>query len=366
VTGDTGTPTTGFDAGALLTCPNSAATVTPDAGMAPGVIAGMVAGPGTFIDGCQIFPADNAWNVDISASSLPTTTAYSGIPQGAHLHPDLGGWTSSGPYGIPYNAVPHAQPIAAITFTSYASESDPGPQGWSGGAVPTGSTGTTAYPIPDLPKIEGAPAVGKNNGDNHLLVLDQGAACGQACVLWETGANVGGTVPPWSAATGAMWNLGSNGLRPLGYTSADAAGLSVFAGLLKISEVLAGTVPHALRVTFNNVQWGYVLPASHCVGNMGAPTLPPMGLRLRMMASVDTSGFSGPGKIVATAMKTYGLIVADIGSDWFFQGDSDNGWDNMDPNGSDTYVGELLTDFDNVTGAAFEVIDTGAPSTDGC
>jgi hypothetical protein len=120
------------------------------------------------------------------------------------------------------------------------------------------------------------------------------------------------------------------------------------------------------RVTFNSVQYGYVLPATHCVGSKSATTSPPMGLRLRLKSSVDTSSFSGPGKIVATAMKTYGLIVADIGSDWYFQGDSDNGWDNSDPNGSDTYVGELMTDFQSVSGADFEVIDTGPISTNGC
>jgi hypothetical protein len=139
----------------------------------------------------------------------------------------------------------------------------------------------------------------------------------------------------------------------------------VFAGLLKISEVQAGVVTHALRVTFNNVQYGYILPASHCVGTNDT-TLPPMGLRLRLRASFDTSKFSGPGKIVATAMKTYGLIVADIGSDWYFQGDSDNRWDDNDPSGSDTYIGELLTDFGKVSGADFEVISTGTVSTNGC
>jgi hypothetical protein len=354
--------------GPLNTCSNAAATI-PDnssSGLAPGVISGMVSGPGTFIDGCQIFPANNAWNVDISSGSLPTTTAYSGIPQSTTLHPDLGGWTSSGPYGIPYNAVPNGQPLAAISFTQYASESDPGPDGWTSRVAPTGDKGSTSYPIPDSPKIEGAPAAGKTHGDDHLLVLQQGAACTDACTLWETWDTVGGTTPPWSAANGASWDLASNKLRPPGWTSGDAAGLSVFAGVLKISEVLAGVVTHAIRVTFNSVQYGYVAPASHCVGTMGATTSPPMGLRLRLQASVDTSGFTGPGKIVATAMKTYGLIVADIGTDWYFQGDSDNRWDDNDPNGSDTYVGELITDFGNVSGANFEVIDTGSVSTDGC
>ncbi len=351
----------------LNTCSNAAATI-PDSstsGLAPGVIAGMVPGPGTFIDGCQIFPANNAWNVDVSAPSLPTTTAYSGIPQSTTMHPDLGGWTSSGPYGIPYNAVPNGQSLAAISFTLYANESDPGPSGWTG-AAPTGAKGSTSYPIPDSAKIEGNPAAGKKKGDDHLLVLQQGASCSDACMLWETWATVGGTAPTWSAANGASWNLASNKLRPAGWTSGDAAGLSVFAGVLKLSEVQAGVVTHAIRVTFNSVQYGYILPASHCVGSMGAPTMPPMGLRLRLKSSFGTANFSGAGKVVATAMKTYGLIVADIGTDWYFQGDSDNGWDNMDPGGKDTYVGELITDFGNVSGADFEVINTGSVSTGGC
>ena len=322
----------------------------------------MVPGPGTFVSGCQIFPAGNAWNVDVSSPSIATTTKYTGIPQGTTLHPDLGGWTSSGPYGIPYNVVPASQAEASITFDMYASESDPGPGGWTKNPN-GGSTGVTAYPIPDNAEIEGAPGVGQIAGDDHLLVLQQGTGC---CTLWETWQTTGGSKAPWTAANGATWDLGSNKLRPLGYTSADAAGLSVFAGLLRIAEVKAGVVTHAIRVTFNNTQAGYVYPATHYGGSspLGGSD-PPMGLHLRLKASFDTSGFSGPGRIVATAMKKYGLIVADVGSDWYFQGDSDNGWDDNDPKGTDTYVGELLTDFGNVTGADFDVLDTGAPMNTG-
>jgi hypothetical protein len=161
-----------------------------------------------------------------------------------------------------------------------------------------------------------------------------------------------------------MWDLGSNGLRPAGWTSADAAGLSVFAGLVKIAEVKAGVITHAIRVTFNNTQKGYVYPATHYAGSSALGSSdPPMGLRLRLKSSVDTSKFSKPGQVVAKAMTTYGLIVADIGSDWYFQGDSDDGWNDQDV--SDTYIGELLTDFDGVTGADFEVLDTGAPMNTG-
>jgi hypothetical protein len=348
----------------LLACTNASATTTADAGAAPGVVAGMVPGPGTFIAGCQIFPADNAWNVNVSASSIAKTTAYTGIPQGTHLHPDFGGWSpDAGTYGIPYNVVPHAEPDVSLTFDQYGTESDPGPGGWIRNPN-TGDAGITAYPIPNGAKIEGDPGRGQIAGDDHLLVLEQGATCGAPCTLWETWQTVGGSAPPWTAANGATWNLASNALRPLGWTSADAAGLSVFAGLVKFDEVAAGVVTHAIRVTFNDTQAGYVLPATHFGGSSAlGGSEPPMGLRLRLKATFSTSAFSGPGQIIAQAMKTYGLIVADVGSDWFFQGDSDDRWNDHDV--TDTYIGELLTDFDKVTGADFEVLDTGAPSNTG-
>jgi hypothetical protein len=352
----------GGGGGMQHTCTNGGITMA-DAGPAPGVVAGMVPGPGTVVAECQIFPADNAWNVDVSSSSIPTTSSYTGLPQGTHLHPDLGGWATSGPYGIPFNVVPSGQPDVSITFNQYASESDPGPGGWAM-APDAGGDGVTAYPIPNGAKIEGNPPQGQTPGDDHLLVLQQNASCGAACTLWETWATVGGSAPPWTAANGALWDLGSNTLRPAGWTSADAAGLSVFAGLLKLAEVKAGTVTHAIRVTFNSTQKGYVAPATHSAGSSALGSSdPPMGLRLRLKASFDTSSFSGPGKIVAQGMKTYGLIVADNGSDWYFQGDSDDGWNDMDV--TDTYVGELLTDFDKVTGADFDVLETGAPTNTG-
>jgi hypothetical protein len=357
--GDAGGP-----AGTLLTCTSSAATTTVDAGAvpAPGVVTGMVPGPGTFVGGCQIFPPTNAWNVDVSSSSIATTTAYA--ISAAHLHPDLGDWTPDA-YGIPFSVVPASQPLASITFTAYASQSDPGPNGWTQNPNTSSSgNGVTAYPIPNGAHIEGNPPTGQVPGDDHLLVLQQGATCGAPCSLWEVGGTVGGSSAPWSAGTGAMWDLASNGLRPLGWTSADAAGLSLFAGLLKISEVKAGVVTHAVRVTFNTTQQGYVYPATHSAGSEAlGSSAPPMGLRLRLKSTFDTSGFSGPGKIVAKAMQTYGLIVADNGSDWFFQGDSDNAWNDQDV--TDTYVGELLTDFDGVHGTDFDVLDTGSPLNTG-
>jgi hypothetical protein len=346
----------------LLDCSDSEAVTSGNPGSAMGVVSGMTAGPGTFIGSCQIFPADNAWNVNVSSTSIATTTAYT-LSTG-HLHPDLGGWLTSGPYGIPYNIVANGEAEASITFNQFANESDPGPGGWTTPVSSDGSTGTTKYPIPNGAEIEGDPGQGQTAGDDHLLVLQQGSSCGSPCSLYETWSTVGGSSAPWTAANGALWDMGSNGLRTLGWTSADAAGLSVFAGLLKLSEVKAGVVTHAIRVTFNTTQMGYVYPATHSAGSspLGGSD-PPMGLRLRLKASFDTSGFSGPGKIVATAMQTYGLIIADNGTDWYFQGDSNDGWNDMDV--SDTYVGELLTDFGKVTGADFDVLDTGTPINTG-
>ena len=355
----------GNGGGKLLSCANSAAMTTTSAGMATGVVTGMKPGPGTFVGGCQIFPPDNAWNVDVSSTSIATTTQYTGIPQGTHLHPDLGGWSGDTPYGIPFNVVASNQANVPISFNMYADESDPGPGGWTTPPDMNGN-GATAYPIPNGAEIEGNPAKGMIAGDDHLLVLQQGASCGAPCTLWETWQTTGGSSPPWLAANGASFNLGSNALRTLGWTSADAAGLSVFAGLLKIAEVKAGVVTHAVRVTFNHTQAGYVLPATHFAGSSAlGGSDPPMGLHLRLKASFDTSKFSAPGKVVAQGMQTYGLIIADIGSDWYFQGDSDDGWNQMDPAGTDTYVGELLTDFDKVTGADFDVLDTGTPVNTG-
>ena len=356
---DSGPNGGGSDGG--LTCSNAAAVTPVASGTAPGVVAGMVPGPGTFVGGCQIFPADNAWNVDVSSPSIATTTAYA-LPQGTHLHPDFGGWTDTY-YGIPYEIVPSSQPNVSITFNLYQTESDPGPGGWTTDPS-AGGNGVTAYPIPNNAKIEGGPAPGQTAGDDHMLVLQQGATCGAPCMLWEVGGAVGGSGPPWVASCGASWNLGSNALRPLGWTSVDAAGLSVFAGLVKLAEVKAGLVTHAVRVTFNKSQNGYVYPATHFAGSSALGSSdPPMGLRLRLKSSFDTSKFSTPGKVIAQGMKTYGLIVADNGSDWYFQGDSDDGWNDQDV--TDTYIGELLTDFDKVTGADFDVLDTGAPMNTG-
>ncbi len=165
------------------------ATTTNNAGAATGVVSGMVAGPGTFIGGCEIFPPDNAWNVDVSSPSIAKTTART--LSTSHLHPDLGGFKTSGPYGIPFNVVAYGQPFVSIKFNQFASESDPGPAGWTVAVSANGDTGTTTYPIPSNVKIEGD-REGQTPGDDHMLVLQQGSACGDPCSLWRPGRRSAG------------------------------------------------------------------------------------------------------------------------------------------------------------------------------
>jgi hypothetical protein len=227
------------------------------------------------------------------------------------------------------------------------------------------SMGTTRYPFFVGMKIEGDPGPGGTPGnlpgDQHAIVLQQGAS---GCSAYEAWNCVAVTAPPFQCANGAVFNLTSNALRPLGWTSADAAGLSVLAGLVKLAEVRAGAVNHAIRVTFNATQKTYILPATHAASSDGNP-YPPMGLRLRLKASVSTSSYMAASQIIMMALKKYGFIIADNGSDWYFQGDSDDGWDAMAPDGKDTLIDEISSDFRNLTGSDFEAIYSGMPITTG-
>lgn len=290
-------------------------------------------GGGPVIGGCSVFPADNPWNMRVD-----DTTAYPVHPNSAtyianmsptsHLHPDWGDW-SVDHYGIPWQTVPGSQPFVAMTFTD-ASESDPGP-----------------YPFPPNALVEGGSGSG---GDMHVLVLDSGN-----CMLYETyqSTYVG---PGWSCTSGAVFNLSSNALRPDGWTSADAAGLPILPGLVKLSEVQAGSIQHALRFTVSNTQEGYIHPATHAAGTANA-SLPPMGLRVRLQASFDLSGFSGPALVILTAMQQYGLILADNGGNWFVTGDSNDGWTPL--------MDAISSAFSQVDGSNFEAVYTGPISTAG-
>jgi hypothetical protein len=334
-----------------------------------GGVPGGQAGPGTTIQGCQIFPADNAWNVEVDGPGVQVIHTYDAqLAQSTHLHPDWGGYTTNNG-GIPFNVVPASQADVSTVFSVSANQSDPGPGGWVGANPVTtnADTGTTAYPFFVGMEVEGDPSAGGTPGslpgDQHALVLQQGSS---GCKSYEAWNCLAATALPIQCANGAVFDLTSNALRPAGWTSGDAAGLSILAGLVRLSEVQAGAVTHAIRVTFNKSQQGYIAPATHAAGSEAlGSAYPPMGLRLRLKASVSTSSYTAAGQVIMAAMKKYGLIVADNGSDWYFQGDSNDGWNANAPDGKDTIIDELVDDFRNLTGADFETVYTGEPVATG-
>jgi hypothetical protein len=242
--------------------------------------------------------------------------AYIDGQGGDRLHPDFG---SPREYGFPYAVVGAGQPKLAVHYTAYGSESDPGP-----------------FPIP-----RGAPVEGGNgsDGDRHVLVVDRGS-----CVLYELYRAFfrGGH---WNADSGAKWDLRSSAGRPDSWTSADAAGLPIFPGLVRYDEAASGRIEHAIRVTFESTRNAWVHPASHCAGDTSNPDAPAMGTRLRLKAGYGLGGFNGEGRTVAEALKQYGLIVADNGSNWYFSGSSDRRWND-----------ESLDQLKRIPGSAFQVV----------
>lgn len=272
--------------------------------------------PGPTLGGCSMFPADNAWNRDVSQDPVdPNSADYIDyiLQSESFLHADFG---SNPSYGIPYVVVPATQPMVPVTFTAYADESDPGP-----------------YPIPSNAPIEGG-------SDRHVLVLRQGE-----CKLYETFATTYSASAGWRAANGAVFDLNSNALRTLGWTSADAAGLPILPGLVRYDEVSAGEIKHALRFTVDETQRRYILPATHYASSITDPDAPPMGLRLRLRAGYNISGFYGQARVVLEALRRYGMIVADNGTSWYISGATDPRWDDED-----------LDQLKTVPGSAFEVV----------
>ena len=272
---------------------------------------------------CTIFPANNAWNerVDTLPVASDSTQLIASIGLDTGLHPDFGSGLYDGqPIGIPFDVVSHATPRSKVHF-DYADESDKGP-----------------YPIPKTVHIEGGRA---STGDRHAILVDK-----DACRLYELYAlhPAGGG---WKAGSGAIWSLTSNKLRPAGWTSADAAGLPIFPGLARYDEVARGVIDHALRFTAERTRRAYVYPARHYASSSSDPSLPPMGLRVRLKASVDISGFPRQARIVLQALKTYGMILADNGSSWYISGAPNPHWSNDD-----------LQTIGRITGADFEVVDT--------
>ncbi len=266
---------------------------------------------GPSLAGCPIFPADHIWNTRVD--SLPVdrqSAAYiTSIGSAVHFHADFGsGMWNGAPIGIPYVVVPGSQPGKSVTF-DYANESDPGPGG--------------KYPIPNAPPIEGGP---NSTGDRHILMLEK-----DSCTLYELYSAFPQPDGSWTAGSGAIYDLEGYALRPAGWTSADAAGLAILPGLVRYDEILSGKIQHAIRFTVQHTRKGaYVWPARHYAAYDTNPNLPMMGQRFRLKANFNISGFSPTNQIILQAMKTYGLILADNGSNWYISGIPDERWNNDD------------------------------------
>ena len=264
--------------------------------------------------------SDNPWNQRVDALPVASNSAVviQSIGAGTGLHADFGSGTYGGSLiGIPFNVVPGTQPKLRIARFEYAGESDRGP-----------------YPIPARPKIEGG-------SDRHVLIVDR-----DRCTLYElAGAARSGS--GWTAWAGAIWNLRSNTLRPETWTSADAAGLPILPGLARWDDLATGGIRHALRFTVERSRRAYVYPARHYASTLTDPSLPPMGLRVRLKASFDVSSFPPQARAVLQALKTYGMMVADNGSNWYITGAPSPRWSNDD-----------LHTLGRVHGSDFEVVDT--------
>jgi hypothetical protein len=291
-----------------------------DGSASASAVAVRVRPPGPTLGGCPMFPADNPWNQRVdSASVLVNSAAMIDKIQsvgGDNLHADFGEFDG---YGIPFVIVPANQPLVPITYDAYGDESDPGP-----------------WPTPLDAPVEGA----GDAGDRHVLTLRQ-----DTCELFElyVGRRIGAG---WVAESGARFNLRSNALRPDGWTSADAAGLPILPGLVRCDEVAAGQINHAIRVTFNQTRNAYIAPATHAGSSRTDPNLPAMGQRLRLRGDVDISGITGQARVILEAFRSYGLMVADNGSNWYFQGAPGDCWNDDD-----------LRQLQQIPGTAFEVVE---------
>jgi hypothetical protein len=273
---------------------------------------------------CPIFPSTNAWNQRIDKLPLHARSAeiVRSIGLDGHVHPDFGsGLYEGAPIGIPFVTVPRGQARVPVSF-EYASESDRGP-----------------YPLPPSVPIEGGRG---SDGDRHAIVVDRGR-----CRLYELFAAYPRDGGGWRAGSGAIWNLRSNRLRPRGWTSADAAGLPIFPGLARYDEVRRGRIDHALRFTAPRTRSAFVYPARHFASDANDPSLPAMGQRVRLKRGFPIGRFPRQARIVLTALKRYGMILADNGSPWFISGAPNRGWDN-----------DALHTLQQVPGSAFEVVDT--------
>lgn len=278
----------------------------------------MSTGQGANLNGFVPFTGNNLWNTDISSAPVDpnSSTIMSTWVGSVNLHPD---WGTDPTYGIPYVVVDGKQPLVNVNLNAYADESDPGPM-----------------PVPATAPVEGGSS---SSGDRHVLVLDNGN-----CFLYELYNSSVNNDGSWNADSTAVWDLLSDEQRPYTWTSADAAGLPVFPGLVRYDEVASGTIQHAFRFTLPKTSAAFTPPASHWAATTSNSAAPPMGMRLRLKSSYDISGFSAQMQVILTAMKRYGLILADNGSALYVTGASDSRW------GSD------LDSLKTVPSSAFEVV----------
>jgi hypothetical protein len=295
------------------------------------VLTGPALGAGPTIGGCPVFPGDNIWNTRVDTLPVdPRSEDYvASIGAEAPLKADFGSGLYEGvPVGIPFVVVPRDQAMVPILYAPFGDEtpteeeSDPGP-----------------YPVPPDAPIEGGP---DSSDDRHVVVVQE-----QSCTLYELYKAVPNADGSWNAVSSARFDLESNTLRPEGWTSADAAGLPLFPGLVRYDEVAAGEINHALRFTAPRTGRAYVWPARHFASPSDDPALPPMGQRFRLKASVDISLFSPANQVILRALQTYGMILADNGSPWFLSGAPDDAWD------KDALNAELR----QLKGSDFEAVD---------
>ena len=287
-------------------------------------------GPGAALGDLRVFPADNPWNRDVARDPVdPLSTAIlRRVGLDKPLHPDFGTVYQGQPNGIPYVVVAGNQPRVPVRF-QYAGESDRGP-----------------YPVPLDAPIEGGPT---GDGDRHVLVVDRDHR--KLYELFKARPEPGRR--GWSAGSGAVFDLDSNALRPAGWTSADAAGLPIFPGLVRYEEVVVkGAVGHAFRFTVVRSRHGYVHPARHFASSHRETDLPPMGMRVRLKASYDLKAFPPQARVILEALKSHGMLLADNGGDWFLSGAPDPRWDDDD-----------LATLKRVKVRDFEVVHMGAVIT---
>ena len=265
---------------------------------------------------CTVFPSTNVWNKRVDSLPVRTDSEVLKATMGldSPLHPDFGSYSG---YGIPWNVVSTSTPRRTVTFR-WPDESD-----------------QVKYPIPSSPKIEGG-------SDRHILMIDK-----SACKLYELYAARKTSSGAWKADSGAVWDLRSNKLRPAGWTSADAAGLPILPGLVRYDEVAAGTILHALRFTAPETRNRYTYPARHFASDLTSSAYPSMGMRVRLKASVDISSFPKQARVLLTALKRYGMILADNGSPWYVTGAPNPNWDD-----------DALHELHQISGSDFEVVDT--------